>query len=78
MNIHGPGSIDRAEELDPARAVDEVEEDELPHLPPREHAAGEPARLVAFDAGPEGLGLGSDGGDLVAVGKTLRRSQPRV
>ena len=55
------------------RAVDEVEEDELPHLAPREHAAGEPALLGPFLAGLERLGLGAHGRDLVAVGKALRR-----
>ena len=50
VDVDLAGAVDRAEELDPARAVDEVEEDELPHVAAREHAAGEPAlarRLLA-------------------------------
>ena len=32
-----------AQELDPAGAVDEVEEDELPHVTPRHHPSGQRA-----------------------------------
>ena len=48
MDVDLAGARGRAEELDPAAAVDEVEEDELAHVAPREHASGEPPRLVAL------------------------------
>ena len=64
---------ERAEELDPAAAVDEVEEDELPEVAAREHPARQAALLGPFGAGLELVGLGADDGDLVAVRKALRR-----
>ena len=78
------------EQLDPAAAVDEVEERDLPHLPPREHAAGEPERLrVVGGAGLDPVRDLTDCGDLVPVGEALRQhrihlttlvrpSEPRV
>ena len=60
----------RAEQLDAAAAVDEVEEHELAHVAPREHAAGEPACLATFGLGLERVRLGTDGCDLVAVRRT--------
>ena len=62
----------RAEQLDPAAAVDEVEEDELPHVAARQHAPGQAALLGAFDAVLERVRLGADAGDLVAVREPLR------
>ena len=78
VHVDGAGAVGGAEQLDAARAVDEVEEDELPHLAPREHAAREAALLGPLVAGLERAGLGVDGGDLVAVGKALRPSSARV
>ena len=63
----------RAEELDPPRAVDEVEEDELAHVAPGHHAAGDAHRLLGGLPRLERLGRGSNGGHLVAVGKRLGR-----
>jgi hypothetical protein len=71
-------AVDRAEELDPARAVDEIEEYELPHPPPPEHAAGDAALLRALGARGQRLGLGADGGDLVAVREALGRHAASV
>ncbi len=71
VHLHLAGARGRTEELDPAAAVDEVEEHELAHVPAREHAAGEPALLRAFDAGLERVRLGVHGRDLVPVGKAL-------
>jgi hypothetical protein len=62
-----------AQELDPARAVDEVEEDELPHIPPSHDPAGDAARLLRFLTGLERLSRGADGGDLDAVRKPSRQ-----
>ena len=54
------------------RAVDEVEEDELPHVSPRHHAPGEAARLRRLRPVLERVGLGANGRDLVAVRVALR------
>ncbi len=64
-----------AHELDAPGAVDEVEEDELPHLAPRHDAAREPHRPVELGAGLEILGRGANVGDRDAIGKALRRHQ---
>ena len=61
----------RAEQLDPARAVDEVEEDELPHVAPGHHTAGDAQRLVGVLARFERLGGRAHGGDVVPVMKAL-------
>ena len=73
VDVDLAGAAERAEELDPAAAVDEVEEDELAHVAPGEHPAGEAPLLGALDAGLERLGLRAHGGDLVAVRESLRR-----
>src|SRR5581483_9892361 len=39
MHVDLARSLDRAEKLDAAAPVDEVEEDELPHVPARHHAS---------------------------------------
>ena len=61
-----------ADHLDPARAVDDVEEDELAHVAPRHRAAGDPARRVGRLPGLERLALVPDRRDLVPVGEALR------
>ena len=62
------------EQLDPPAAVDEVEEGDLPHLAPREHAAREAKRLrVVGGAGLDRVGDLADGRDFVPVGKALRQ-----
>ena len=71
-------AVDRAEELDPARAVDEVEEGRASPsrgAPGRGRRAGARRRLLAR---LERLGLGADGGDLVAVREALRRPSGQV
>ena len=72
VDVDRAGAILLAEELDAARAVDEVEEDELAHVAPREHAAGDAHRAVGGLARLERLGGGAHGGHVVAVGKALR------
>jgi len=64
-------AIGRAEELDAARAVDEVKEDDLAHVPPGHDPAGQAALRLGLLAGLERLGLGADRGDLVPVGEAL-------
>src|SRR4051794_31437065 len=70
-------ALDGAQELDPSRAVDEVEEHELAHVAPGEHATGETTRRLGLRAALEWPRLGQDRGDLVAVGKALRRGHSR-
>ena len=61
-----------AEELDPPGAVDEVEEDDLPHVAAGHDAAGEPPRLVELASGLDPVGRRADIGDGVAIRKALR------
>ena len=77
VDVDLAGALHGAQELDPPRAVDEIEEDELPHVAPREHAAGETTRRLGLGSVFERLRLGENRGDLVAVGKALRRGHPR-
>src|SRR5438128_1263321 len=76
--MHGDlaGALDGAKQLDPSRAVDEVEEHELAHVAARHHAAGEPPLRLGRGAVLEPLRLHTDDRDLVAVGKPLRRAHP--
>ena len=70
-------AVGRAEELDLARAVDQVQEDELPVAPAAEDAPrGTPSRLAS--ARLELLGLGANRRDVVAVGKTGRGAHGRA
>jgi hypothetical protein len=62
-----------AHELDAPRAVDEVEEDQLPHLPPRHDAAREPSRLVDLASRVDLVGGRANIGDRVAIGESLGR-----
>jgi hypothetical protein len=62
-----------AEELDAARAVDEVEEHELAVSSAGHDTPGDAARLVGLGPGLERGGLLADGRDLDAVGKPLRQ-----
>jgi hypothetical protein len=66
-----------ADELDPTRPVDEVEEDELPQVPSSHHPAGQAALGVAGPTRLELLGLGPDCRDLVPIGKALSRGHGR-
>ena len=48
VDVDGPGAILGDEQLDLPGAVDEVEEDELPHVPPSHDAPGQAPRLAAL------------------------------
>ncbi len=61
-----------AHQLDPAGAVDEVEEDELSHLAPGHDAPREPASLLKVCPGIERVRRRANSRDLVAVGEALR------
>ena len=78
VDVDLAGARERAEQLDPAAAVDEVEEDELAHVAAREHAAGEAALPRAPRRRARALGLGAHGGDLVAVGEALAAAGSRL
>ncbi len=73
MNVDVPGPTDVAHELDSPRAVDEIEEDELPHLATCHDAAREAPLQLQLSAGLERLDLGPNGRDVVPVGEALRR-----
>src|SRR5205085_9439067 len=62
-----------AEELDPAGAVDEVEEDELAVAAPRHDAAGDPPRFPRLLPRLEPRGLVANIGHERPVLKTLRQ-----
>ena len=66
-------ALDGAVQLDAPGTVDEIEEDELSHVTARHHAAGEPAFRFRCGTVFERVSLRADSGDLVAVGKALRR-----
>jgi len=73
VHVDLSGALDRAEQLDPAAAIDEVEEDELAHVSPRHHAAGEAALRLGGCAVLELHRLGAHRSDVVPIGKALRR-----
>ena len=77
VDTAGPALV--AEELDATRAVDEVEERQLPVPAPRHDPAGETALRVRLGARLERDRLLADRGYLVAVGEALRGTHgPRV
>ena len=71
MDVDRTGLGRVAHELDAARAVDEVEEDELAHLAARHDAAGQAAGVLSLLARLERIGLRADGCHFVPVGKAL-------
>ena len=78
VDVDLAGATGVAEKLDPAGAVDEVEEDELPHLAAGHDTAGEPALLARLVSRLEPLCFGTDCGDLVAVGEALGEAHRRA
>src|SRR5262249_44742156 len=56
VHVDLPGPVERAEELDAAGAVDEVEERQLPHVAPGEDASREAARRFRLAARPDSSG----------------------
>ena len=78
MKVELARPLCRTDQLDAARAVDEVEENELPHVAARHDPAGQPAlgRVVACTR-LELLGFGPDGRNLVPVWETLRSGHGR-
>src|SRR5262249_42891637 len=72
MNVDLPRAVDRAEELDAAGAIDEVEECQLPHVAPCHHAPCEAALGLRLTSVLQLLGLCADRRDVVAVREALR------
>ncbi len=77
VEVDGPGPILGDEQLDLPGAVDEVEEDELPHVPPSHDPPSDTPRLATLLPGLDLLGLDPDGRNLVPVGKSLRQGHAR-
>ena len=77
MDVDVADAAGVAHELDAPGAVDEVEEDELPHLAARHDATGETPRLVELASGVEPLGRGANVRDRVPIRKALRRVMAR-
>ena len=73
VEIDRAGARRVAQQLDPAAAVDEVEEDELPHLPAPEHAPGGAHDRLGLCARLEPLRLGAHFGERHRVRKALGR-----
>ncbi len=71
IDVDLAGALRRTEQLDSARAVDEVEENELPHVTSRHHAPGDTHRAVRVLARFERLGCATNRRHLVPVGKAL-------
>ena len=76
VHVDLPRARERTEQLDPARAVDEIEEHELPHVASRQHPPREAARLRRLGPGLEPIRLGPHARDLVAVREALLESAP--
>ena len=62
-----------AEELDATAAIDEIEEDELPHFPTSEHTAGRANLLLRLGPRLERLGRLTHLGERDGAGEALRR-----
>src|SRR5438270_8420809 len=73
VDVDVPRLLRVAQKLDAPGAIDEIEEDELPHVPPSEHPPGEPPLRLRGDAVLERLGLEANRSNLVSVAKVLRR-----
>ena len=79
MHVDLARALDRAEELDPPAAVDEIEEDELAHVAARHHAAREPAFRLRGCAVLVLFGLGANAAISSRSGKRFARGHdPRV
>ena len=78
VDVDLSGAARVAEKLDPPGAVDEVEEDELPHLAASDHSAGDAAFLVRFVARLQLFRLDADGGDLAPGRETLGQAHRRA
>src|SRR5437868_3002906 len=77
VDVDVPRLLRVAQKLDAPGAIDEIEEDELPHVPPSEHPPGEPPLRLRGDAVLERLGLCANSSDLVAIPEVLRRAHRR-
>ena len=78
MNVDLAGSSRVTHELDATRAVDEVEEDELPHLTSRHDATGKPEDLIELAPWFERLRRGTSVRDFGSIRESLGRSHERA
>ena len=74
VDVDGPGAVLGHEQLDLPGAVDEVEEDELPHVPPSHDPPGDAPRLASLLPRLDLVGVDANGSNLLPVGKPLRQS----
>ena len=77
VDVEATELVRLGQELDLPAAVDEVEEDELPHVPPAHDSARERV-LCAGRLRLEGLRLRPDSSDLLPVGKAVRSPHDRA
>src|SRR5439155_13701922 len=77
MDVDLAGAARVAKELDPPRAVDEVDEHELAHVASAHDAAGETPRLGRLLPVRERLDLCTNGRDLDPVREALRQAHGR-
>jgi len=73
VEVDRPGAIFGDEQLELPGAVDEVEEDELPHVPPSHDAPGHAPGLAGLRPGLDLIRVHANRGDLLAIGKPLRQ-----
>ena len=71
VEIDRPGTILGDEQLDLPGAVDEVEEDELPHVAPSHDTSGDAPSLAGLLARLDLIGVDPNGRNLLPVGKSL-------
>ncbi len=78
MDVDGAAAILRAEQLDLAGAIDEIEEGELPVAAAPEHSPRDPPDARRLPAGVERLCLEPDRLDLVPFRKALGHAHRRA
>jgi hypothetical protein len=69
--VYRPGAILGDKQLDLPRAIDEVEEDELPHVPPGHDPPSDPPRLSGLVPGLHLIRVRAHGSNLLPIGKSL-------
>ena len=75
VDVDRPGAILGNEQLDLPGAVDEIEEDELPHVPPGHDTPGQPPRHADLLPGLDLIGVHPNGSDLLP-GQEIASARP--
>ena len=78
IDVDRAGAARITEELDAPRTVDEVEKNQLPHLPAPHYAPRKAPLVIGLAARLEPLRLGPNGRDVVPVRETLRQPHRRA